>query len=53
MDIYYGVNVGDGEKDTVVRGFWRKNCGFFTAVWEKLAIPNLALAPEGNGLHLN
>ena len=23
----YGVNVGDGEKDTIVRGFWRKNCG--------------------------
>ena len=25
----YGVNVGDGEKDMVVRGFWRKICGLF------------------------
>ena len=25
----YGVNVGDGEKDTIVRGFWRRICGLF------------------------
>lgn len=51
--LYYGVNVGDDEKDTIVRGFWRKKLWLFhIAVWEKLAIPNLALASEGNGLHL-
>ena len=27
--ILYGVNVGDGEKDTIVRGFWRRICGLF------------------------
>ena len=26
----YRVNVGDGEKDTIVRGFWRRICGLFT-----------------------
>ena len=25
----YGVNVGDGEKDMIVRGFWRRICGLF------------------------
>ena len=25
----YGVNVGDGEKDTIVRGFWHRICGLF------------------------
>lgn len=26
-NVQYVVNVGDGEKDTIVHGFWRKNCG--------------------------
>ena len=26
-EMIYGVNVGDGEKDTIMRGFWRKICG--------------------------
>lgn len=25
---YYGVTLGDGEKATVVRGLWIRNCGF-------------------------
>jgi len=28
-DVLYGVNVGDDEKDTIVRGFWCENCGLF------------------------
>jgi hypothetical protein len=35
----YGVSLGDGEKDTVVRGLWHKNCGLFVeARREKLTI---------------
>ena len=40
--------MGDDEKDTIVRGFWCKNCGLFTVDWKKLAIPNLALVSEGS-----
>lgn len=49
----YGVNVGGGEKDTIVWLLAQKLWLFHIAVWEKLAIPNLALASEGNNLHLN
>lgn len=29
-DIYYGVALGDGGKDILVRGVWIKNRGLFT-----------------------
>lgn len=51
----HGANLGDSKKDIVVHGLWFKSCGPSHSSLEKkkkkLAIPNLALASEGNGLH--
>ena len=38
--------MGDGKKDMIVRGFWRKTLVFSKSRLEKLALPNLALGSE-------
>ncbi len=35
-DFIYGVNLGDGEKPTIVRGIWRENRGLFTWCYGQL-----------------